>query len=76
MDCSRLCGELGVDCIDVADNPTWYTVCGRPHVNYRLYVTATAVICGLAAMLYTLLLTYHVAGGATAAKKRIKRKEM
>ncbi len=70
FDCGELCSQLSVSCSDPADSSTWYTVCGRPHSDYRLYVTATAVICGLAALLYTLLLTYTVTSRTEKKKKK------
>ncbi len=80
MDCVDLCRDLGEDCVDAAaeENSTWYTVCGRAHSDYPLYVAATAAICGLAAIFYTLLLTYNVSGAAAAAvveKRKKRRKE-
>jgi hypothetical protein len=80
MDCADLCRDLGEDCVDATaeENSTWYTVCGRAHSDYPLYVAATAAVCGLATIFYTLLLTFSGSGAAPVVlveKRKKRRKE-
>ncbi|XP_023326089.1 uncharacterized protein LOC111699610 [Eurytemora carolleeae] len=64
FDCEDVCGKVGVDCSEASTS--WYTVCGRRHSNYSLYLLATSIISTLGCVFYTFTLTYR---GSTKQKK-------
>jgi len=55
LDCAQLCSQNVFDDCAVQTS-TWYSVCGRPHTNYLLWVGVTITLCSLGAFTYAWLL--------------------
>jgi len=69
FDCSDLCKNKDVNCKAVSNS--WYTICGRPHSDYALWLTTTGVLCVIGVILFTYTLTYR-SGERRQQKQKVK----
>ena len=62
LTCDTLCSQnMFSDC--QTQTATWYSVCGRQHQNYQLWVAVTLALAGMGSVVYAFALRDREEGG-------------